>query len=328
MATDREREAALRRERTRQANRLPRLQRDTEREIARLLRRADREMGGAIARASSPEGAAYLKAARAEIRAALARWSEGAGEAAAKGQERAWALGVESVDAPLDAALGLEAARFRMASVLPRLDDAQLWSMRTFLVGKMRDVGIGFADRIQTQLGLAAMGAISTGDATGEIARLLKTGGRGRALTVVRTELGRAFSAAAQRRQEQAVRVVPGLRKEWRKSGARRERWNHAAIDGQVRRVDEPFDTGMATLMYPRDPSAPPSESVNCGCASLPWVEEWGEGPVTDPASATASATGTAGAVGPQAWREWRRAAVGRVLLSFHLRVAPARSRE
>ena len=274
MASDEERDAALGAERSRQARRLPRLQRETGAEIARLLRRAERALAPAIARASSPEGAAYLNAAREEVRSALARWSAGAGEAAATGQDLAWQRGIESVDAPLDAGLKLGAPDFRLASVLPRLDDGQLFAMRTFLVGKMNDVGVGLADRIQTQLGLAAMGAVSTGDATGEIARLFKTGGRRRALTVVRTELGRAYVAAAQHRQEQAVRVVPGLRKEWRRSGALRERPNHAAIDGQVRKVDEPFDLGGVELMYPRDPAGPPGETVNCGCQSLPLVED------------------------------------------------------
>lgn len=28
-------------------------------------------------------------------------------------------------------------------------------------------------------------------------------------------------------------------------------------------------------LRYPRDPAGPPGETINCGCQSLPWMEEW-----------------------------------------------------
>ena len=40
------------------------------------------------------------------------------------------------------------------------------------------------------------IGTPSTGETTGRVAALLKSGGRSRALTMVRTELGRAYSLA------------------------------------------------------------------------------------------------------------------------------------
>lgn len=97
-----------------------------------------------------------------------------------------------------------------------------------------------------------------------------------RAETIVRTEMGRAYSMAAQVRQQQASRVVPGMKKQWRWSG--RGRINHAAVHGQIRDVDQPFDVPgrrhvpAAQLMYPRDPAAPAGQSINCGCQSLPYI--------------------------------------------------------
>ena len=75
---------------------------------------------------------------------------------------------------------------------------------------------------------------------TARVAALLKTGGRSRALTIVRTELGRAYSLAGQQRMEQASEVLPGLRKQWRRSGKLRARLTHDAIDGQLRDADKP----------------------------------------------------------------------------------------
>lgn len=97
-----------------------------------------------------------------------------------------------------------------------------------------------------------------------------------RAETIVRTEMGRAYSLAGQARMQEAQLVVPGLQKEWRWSG--RGRANHAAIDGRRRDVDLPFDVPPgqhvegAPMMYPRDPAAPAGQSINCGCQSLPYV--------------------------------------------------------
>ncbi len=34
---------------------------------------------------------------------------------------------------------------------------------------------------------------------------------------------------------------------------------------------------GAVTLMYPHDPKAPASETINCGCTMLPWKEAWGD---------------------------------------------------
>ena len=131
------------------------------------------------------------------------------------------------------------------------------------------------ANRINAELGLAIVGTRSTGETTARVAALLKTSGRSRALTIVRTELGRAYSLAGQQRMEQASEVLPGLRKQWRRSGKLRARLTHDAIDGQLRHADKPFSVGGASLLFPRDPAGPAAETVNCGCQSLPWMESW-----------------------------------------------------
>ncbi len=98
---------------------------------------------------------------------------------------------------------------------------------------------------------------------------------RGRALTIVRTELGRAYSVAGQQRFDQAHEVLPGLQKQWRRSGKIHSRASHDRADGQVRDVDKPFDVAGVQLRFPRDPLAPAQETINCGCTSLLFMASW-----------------------------------------------------
>ena len=136
-------------------------------------------------------------------------------------------------------------------------------------------------------LGLVTIGAQSPGDAIGTIADLVE-GGRTRAITIVRTEVGRAFSVAADERMTQAAEILPGLKKQWRRSGKIHSRLHHDSIDGQIRDVDKPFTLGNGVqIMFPRDPAAPVGETINCGCESQPYMESWdvknpGRVPFTD----------------------------------------------
>ncbi len=287
MATDRERERKLRGERSRRQRVLPRIQRDTAGEVTRLLRRAERDIRATLAGTPSEFDAFALPRLQTSIRQALERMGAAAGAATAEAAARAWDAGIETVDAPLNAALQLDTPDFRIASMLPTVDTRQLTAMRAFVTHKMTGISTALADRINAEIGLVAVGTTSAGDAVGRIAGIMKTGGRSRALTVLRTELGRAYSVATQERQSQSAEVLPGLKKQWRRSGKRRSRLNHDAIDGQIREVDEPFQLGSVTLMFPRAAAGPASETINCGCQSLDWMESWevehpGRRPFTD----------------------------------------------
>lgn len=275
MATGRERERKLKGERSRRQKALPRIQRDTAAEVKKLLRRAGRDVCAALAGAPSEFDAFLLPRLQASIRQALERLGAGAGAVAGDGASRAWRAGIDLIDGPLDAALGLDAPAFRISAILPQVDARQLLAMRGFLTHKMSGVATALADRINTELGLTMIGTRNVGDTVRRVADILGKGGRSRALTVVRTELGRAYSIAAHERQAQAAKVLPGLRKEWRRSGKLHSRPAHDAADGQIKDIDEPFEVGGVKLMFPRDPAGPPGETVNCGCQSLPWMERW-----------------------------------------------------
>ena len=275
MATDRERERKLKAERSKRARALPRIQRDTAAEVTRLLKRAEKDIQSALTGAPSDYQAWALPQLQASVRTALHTLGTGAGETLSQGAARAWEAGLDTVERPLDDAFGLDEPGFRLSALLPQVDTRQLLAMQSFLTHKMANVSATLANRVNSELGLAIIGTRSVGETTGRVAALLKTGGRSRALTVIRTELGRAYSVAGQQRMEQAAEVLPGLRKQWRRSGKLRARLTHDAIDGQLRDADKPFSAAGASLMFPRDPAGPAAETINCGCQSLPWMESW-----------------------------------------------------
>ena len=272
------RDKAFRRERKRRARAMPRIQHETAAELGRLFRRADRELRAELRAGDSDFTAWLAPQQRRRITELLDALGTEAGQRLVSGQDRSWDAGIASVDAPINAALELGAAHGASGAAigdhLVQPDLRQLGAMRTFLTGKMKQVTAQTINRVNTQIGLVALGVHSAGDGVSAISKVLGST-RKRAITILRTELGRAYATAAQERQAQAVAVLPGLRKQWRRSGKLHSRLTHDAADGQIREVDKPFDVGGVELMYPRDPAAPAGETINCGCESLSYMESW-----------------------------------------------------
>jgi hypothetical protein len=99
-----------------------------------------------------------------------------------------------------------------------------------------------------------------------------------RAEVITGLETGRAFSIATQKSLESAGDAVPGLKKMWLHAGhPRTPRQSHLYMHGQTRDSDKAFyDTKDGQVMYPRDPNAPISEVIRCGCTHIPYAPEWG----------------------------------------------------
>lgn len=84
-----------------------------------------------------------------------------------------------------------------------------------------------------------------------------------RALRIARTETIGAANAGA---MFAAKSTGLPLKKEWLATMDTRTRETHAEADGQTRDMDEPFTVGGYLMEQPGDPTAPPSETVNCRC--------------------------------------------------------------
>jgi hypothetical protein len=248
------------------------LQRDTRDEIVRLLRQAASEIRTTLAGQPTDYQLWSLPRLAAEIRRTLDDFGDRAGAQISDAAGQAWSLGEDLATKPLEAAginLGATA-----------IDTVQLQAMRSFMVDRIQDIGLDAANRIGAELGLVAIGAKAPSDAITGITGILGESSRSRATTIVRTELGRAFSAAAQAHMQADAEKLPGLQKQWRRSGKIHSRLHHDLADGQIVDVDQPFvvrplGKSPVELMFPRDPAAPASETINCGCVSIPFMSSW-----------------------------------------------------
>jgi hypothetical protein len=93
-----------------------------------------------------------------------------------------------------------------------------------------------------------------------------------RSEVIARTEALRAVHQGVDEMFEQAFEagtLDPNeLDREWDDSVDARVRHSHSFMNGQRRSVKEPFLSGNGNLiMYPGDPSAPASDSIQCRCA-------------------------------------------------------------
>ncbi|GAB0058056.1 hypothetical protein SIID45300_02396 [Candidatus Magnetaquicoccaceae bacterium FCR-1] len=277
-------------------------------EVERLLDATSDEIQKELDKQPSDWKTWHLQRLKQEVRRSLDWFGERSGAVAASGARDGWEAGVQSVDDPIavargepihDSPLPLRQTAPQMpsssppASVqvplvsspphhitvgvqLPALDNHQLVAIEGFLTHKMKDVSADMVKAINRELGLVVTGLQNQSDAATAIEKLLKVGGRRRALTVVRTEIGRAFSMAAQRRMEEKVAAgMTGLKKKWRRSGKIHSRQAHDLADGQVVAVHESFMVGGQPIRYPRDPNAPPAQTINCGCTAIAHMDHW-----------------------------------------------------
>ncbi len=263
-----------------------------EAELARRLRERARDL-----LAGQAEVLQILKDARAQILATLAglpsdwqQWQlsrllgqiedvlEGAtGKAGMLFELRmdgAWRAGEDFIDKPL-AAIG-HAVELRLA----QLDVGVLKQMKAFGTLRLKDVGQEAARKIGRQLGLVTIGAQTPFQAIKAVQAVLDAESPRRATAIVHTEVSRAFAIASNGRLEQAAELVPGLCKQWRRSGKIHSRWNHDLMDGRVVEAGKPFKVpnpggGMDMMECPHDPKAPPEQVIHCGCISLPWMKHW-----------------------------------------------------
>ncbi len=189
---------------------------------------------------------------------------------------RGFNLGAAQVDDPLRAA-GIDVN-------LPQPSLSILQASQLATVDLITNLSRQAAEDIKSEILLAANGAKTPFDSIMAIEKSLDdpaTFGTiaNRAEVITRTEVGRVQSIAAQARQEAAAVAVPGLKKQWLWSGVSRQ--NHASINGQIREIDEPFDVpayrscAAEKLMFPRDPSGSACQTINCGCQSIPYKDDW-----------------------------------------------------
>lgn len=243
---------------------------DTRGEILRMLEEAQRQVVAILAGQPSQAELWLLPQLQKEIEQAMREFSDAASARIATAAGAAWEAGQALIDAPL------AAGGVAISGIAPHLDSRQLLAMRAFMTDRIKDIGVQAVNKINTELGLTVIGAQAPADAISTITEILKQTSRDRAITIVRTELSRAYGTAAFERLRQAAEIDPGMKKQWRRSGKAHSRLTHDLADGQVQPVDKPFVLGSGVrLMFPHDPKAPAGETINCGCTLLPIKDGW-----------------------------------------------------
>ena len=85
---------------------------------------------------------------------------------------------------------------------------------------------------------------------------------------IVRTEAHRIQEASAEDARQAAKKRGADVIKQWDASLDAVTRPLHRQLDGQIRELDEPFEAGRYTPMYPGD-FGDPSQDCNCRCVAL-----------------------------------------------------------
>lgn len=110
---------------------------------------------------------------------------------------------------------------------------------------------------------------ISTGMSYQQVAQQLagvSNIGFNNAVRIARTEGHRIQCQAGMDACEKAKEKGADVVKQWDAALDDRTRESHAAVDGEIRELDEKFSNG---LMFPGDPSGGAAEVINCRCALL-----------------------------------------------------------
>ena len=120
---------------------------------------------------------------------------------------------------------------------------------------------------------------IIQGESLDQIAtRLAKTTGsqnRDVMLTHARTTMTGAQNAGRQYQLGKAQDLGIKLKKEWMATLDDHTRDTHADLDGQRVPINEPFEAGGYSIMYPGDPHAAPAMVYNCRCTMVADVEDY-----------------------------------------------------
>lgn len=248
-----------------------RIQANTNAEIVRLLKEAQEQIGITLANQPSEYQRWSLPDLQFEITRMLKEFGEAGSTAIGTAAGESWQAGKDLIDKPLEAAKSAA-----IVAVMPHLDTQQLNAMRAFMTDRIKDIGVQAANKINSELGLVVIGAQSPGDAISRVKYILGDPSRKRAATIVRTELGRTFSVASNVRMKQAAAAGANIQKKWLKSGKLHPRPGHNLMHGKTIPVNELFSVpnskggAPVMMMHPHDPSAPASETINCGCTCVP----------------------------------------------------------
>ena len=227
----------------------------------------------------------YLQSSLRSIEKHLADWETSVQGELGTSLGSAWAAGLDLLPAASQAG--------GVALQLPWISSSTLDALKEFSFGKISGVRGDLYNKIKGELTLGVLGQKTPQEVAGELADgisdlKLPTGRFGhpifksaaeRAEVITGLEIGRAFSMATEASIEAAQATLPELERMWLHAGhPGAPRQSHLLMHGQTRKVGAAFyqTSAGAKVFYPRDPQAPVSEVIRCGCDLIPWHPNWG----------------------------------------------------
>ena len=127
------------------------------------------------------------------------------------------------------------------------------------------------------QIASQVTSGILQGDSIKHLADRLQTNipnmNRDSAIRAARTAVTGAQNAGRLDSYLRAEEMGVRLKKRWLATLDGRTRHTHAALDGQVRPNDKPFEVSGYEIMFPGDPSAAPEMVYNCRCTLIAAVD-------------------------------------------------------
>lgn len=186
--------------------------------------------------------------------------------------DTAWEKGEALVSEPL-----------RMAGIYTgfNISASSLNALKEFSFHKIDSLADDAWYKIKGELTLGVLGGKTPAEVANAIGKTLTDKSifssiSARAEAITKTEMGRVFSTATQKRMAEAAEYVEGMEKQWVHAGhPKAARPAHVYASGQHVPWNEPFLIGSIPMMFPRDPKAPIGEVINCGCDHVPWHESW-----------------------------------------------------
>lgn len=122
----------------------------------------------------------------------------------------------------------------------------------------------------QTKMSNIAAQAIIQGESIPQIARRIATETASDNMKAMvryaRTAMTSAQNAGRMETLHRAKGMGIQCKKVWLATLDRRTRDSHRNLDGQVRDIDEPFDSDFGKIMFPGDPEGHPGDVYNCRC--------------------------------------------------------------
>lgn len=243
--------------------------------VRRILEETRRQVVITLAAAPADGFSAYqLPQVVAEITKHLATFEAAAQRELSTEMTDSWQAGIQTLPDMVRSA-GAQLQTYGIST-------AVLDQLKDFTWGKITAVKNDAVAKIRGELTMGILGQKTPHEITVAIAGNLERPGRfqsifDRAEIITKTELGRTYSMASQASMTAAADDLPELQKMWLHTGhPRSPRIYHLNLNGDIKPVAEPFLVGNIAMMYPRDPKAPLSEIINCGCMHVPYMPEWG----------------------------------------------------